>query len=129
MAVIQPIEKTRDGISVVCSRYPIFLLQLISYVRYIGSISPNQYPISDILAQPISEILTDTDIRYLHKSRYIGFSDISVIRYAIPRKNPIGGQGASLILLTAPWRCIYTVIVCAFALLNSARDQYWLFIS
>ena len=49
----------------------------------------NWYLISDILAQPISDILTamiltDTDIRYLQKSWYIGFSDISVIRYAIP---------------------------------------------
>ncbi len=32
-------------------------------------------------------ILTDTDIRYLQKRRYIGFSDISVIRYAIPRQD------------------------------------------
>ena len=30
-------------------------------------------------------ILTDTDIRYLQKSRYNGFSNILVIRYAIPK--------------------------------------------
>ena len=55
----------RDGISVVSSRYLIFLLQ----------------PISDLsfhLSQPIS------DIPYFQKGWYISSSDISAFRYAIP---------------------------------------------
>ena len=60
-----------DVLSFADIRYPIFC-----FCRYL---------ISDILTDMI---LTDTDIRYLQKSRYIGFSNISVIRYAIPSLRP-----------------------------------------
>ena len=80
---------SRDGISVVCSRYPIFCFcrYTIFFTDMIlqGRIQ-GRGPISDILLLPISDrsdistnmILTDTDI---YKK-----ADISVIRHAIPIK-------------------------------------------
>ncbi len=63
-------------------------------IRYRYLISVRSQPLSDI-AQPISDILSFADIRYLYRlnanryqyplfERYIGQSDISVYRYALP---------------------------------------------